>query len=1102
MKKGPLKWYLSVNCRLIKMNSEGEEIICEPYFTSHCFQLLIDHYVHDDIQEAIDKILIDLDNYIKNGSGWALDRVLRVYVNVGQYKPLKGHSFIDLPKKLVNTKAIVNIQNTDYNCFIYSILASLYPAQDNPHRVTKYIQYVQELNLKGIDMPMKVRQIPKFEKQNEISVNVFGYEDSLYPVHITNFRFPRHVNLLLIANDTATHYCLIKDLNKLLATENKCKNRTYFCPYCLHGFIRQTLLDEHSPHCSKHAPQKIEMPSQHNKWLKFRNFNHQLKVKFVIYADFESILPKIAACDPDPSKSSTTPIQRHVPCGYCYKVVCTNGQYSKDPVVYRGTNVVEHFLYAIQREEREILDILKKVEPMSLTRENEQAFQAATVCHICHKPLGNDKVRDHDHLQAGHNYRGAAHNACNLNFKQAQFIPVVFHNLRGYDSHIIMSGVGKLQPKKISCIPNNMEKYISFSIGHLRFIDSLQFLNASLETLVKNLAQGAVQGETNQEIIDRFPSLSHQFTDPKQLQLLLTKQIYPYEFIDSVDRFSDRELPDIDKFHNTLTDEPLPRADYEHAQRVWREFNIRNMGEYHDLYVLTDVLLLADVFENFRTICQASYKLDPLHYYTSPGLAWDAMLKMTEVELELLTDPDMHLFIEEGIRGGISMISKKHSVANNPYVQGYDSKKNPVFLSYIDCNNLYGHSMVQRLPKCDFRWASQDEIDRFQVEDTSDDSDTGFILEVDLEYPHQIHDDHNDYPLAPERLTVTHEMLSPYSKNILEKNSIGLGKTPKLVPNLNNKSHYVLHFKNLKLYVSLGMKLTKIHRILVFEQSPWLKSYIDYNTNKRKQAANEFEKDFYKLLNNSVFGKAMENLRNHVNVELVCKKERLRKVMAKPGVRSFKIFDESLVAIEVRKHILQLNRPIYVGMSILDISKAHMYDFFYNYLKPKYGHKLKLNFTDTDSFCLEIQTPDAYKDMQEDEHLFDLSNFPTGHFLHNTTNKKVLGKFKDECPENPPKEFIGLKPKMYSIDLGAGEKKVAKGVNRSVIKRQLRHALYRTCLYDGTKMSHTMVRIRSSKHQLNTIKVNKISLSAFDDKRYFLSETESYSHGHYNIPQL
>ena len=171
------------------------------------------------------------------------------------------------------------------------------------------------------------------------------------------------------------------------------------------------------------------------------------------------------------------------------------------------------------------------------------------------------------------------------------------------------------------------------------------------------------------------------------------KQIYPYDYIDAPERFLECQLPDIEKFNNTLTDEPLSQSDYEHAQTLWREFNICDMGEYHDLYVLTDVLLLADVFENFCTICLTSYGLDPAHYYTSPGLAWDAMLKMTGVELELLTDPDMHLFIEEGIRGGVSMICKKHSVANNPYIEGYDASKPSIFLSYLDCTNLYGHSM-------------------------------------------------------------------------------------------------------------------------------------------------------------------------------------------------------------------------------------------------------------------------------------------------------------------------------------------------------------------------------------------------------------------------
>ena len=1092
-----LRWYLSVKVRFIKFVNNGEEVNTEAFFTSNCHRLLQEYDIHEQVIYSIEKIKNDFENFLREGSGWALDKIQRVYVNICKYKPLKGHSFIELPRKLKSTKAIINIQNTDNKCFIYSVLAALHPVQD-AQRVTKYIPFIHELNLSGIDMPMKLQQIPKFEKLNKISVNVFGYDEGVYPLHITSHIHPRHVNLLLISNDVTTHYCLIKDLNKLLYHQSKSKRRKYFCPSCLHGFIRQDLLEQHKPYCQTHTPQRIEMPSEENKWLKFKNFAHQMRVKFCIYADFESMLPKVTTCDPDPGKSNTTPVQKHIPCGFCYKVVCSNERYSKEPVVYCGPDTVKHFLHAMQKEERYILNTLKKVEPMSLTPEDEQAFQAATLCHICDKPLGNDKVRDHDHLQQGHNYRGAAHNACNLNYKPAKFIPVVFHNLRGYDSHIILSGVGKIPGDKISCIPNNMEKYISFSIGSLRFIDSLQFLNASLETLVKNLAQGAVQGH---EVSTRFPSLSHQFPDPKQLQLLLGKQIYPYDYIDTPERFLECQLPDIEKFHNTLTDEPLSQSDYEHAQTVWREFNICDMGEYHDLYVLTDVLLLADVFENFRSICLNSYGLDPAHYYTSPGLAWDAMLKMTGVELELLTDPDMHLFIEEGIRGGVSMICKKHSAANNPYIEGYDASKPSIFLSYLDCTNLYGYSMGKPLPQSNFHWATQHEIDTFKLDEISEDSETGYILEVDLEYPNHIHDLHNDYPLAPERLTVTNDMLSPYSKEILRDLNFSLGKTPKLVPNLRDKTKYVVHFRNLKLYMRLGMKLTHIHRILIFKQSPWLKPYIDFNTDKRKQAKNDFEKDFYKLLNNSVYGKTMENLRNHTTVELVTSKERLRKVIAKPNVKLFKIFHENLAAVEVKKSKLILNRPIYVGMSILDISKAHMYDFFYNHLKPKYGENMKLNFTDTDSFCLEIQTPDVYADMKENSDIFDTSNFPTNHFLYSDKNKKIPGKFKDECPNNPPFEFVGLKAKMYSIDLGVTEKKVAKGVNRSVIRRKLKHQMYKDCLLKKRLYTHHMMRIQSNKHQLSTCKMNKISLSPFDDKRYFVSETSSYAYGHFKIDQ-
>ena len=236
--------------------------------------------------------------------------------------------------------------------------------------------------------------------------------------------------------------------------------------------------------------------------------------------------------------------------------------------------------------------------------------------------------------------------------------------------------------------------------------------------------------------------------------------------------------------------------------------------------------------------------------------------------------------------------------------------------------------MSRPLPQRNFKWVTDDGINNFDVGRISDDSKTSYILEVDLQYPEDLHDLHSDYPLAPENVTVTEDMLSPYSKNLLESLGMKPAKVSKLIPNLNNKTKYIFHHVNLKQYLSLGLKLTKIHRILAFDQSPWLKPYIDFNTERRKQAKNDFEKDFFKLMNNSVFGKIMKNLRNHVNVELVTSPERLRKVLAKPSLKSFKIFHENLAAVEVQKTVLTLNRAIYVGMTILDLSKTLMYDFF------------------------------------------------------------------------------------------------------------------------------------------------------------------------------
>ena len=308
-------------------------------------------------------------------------------------------------------------------------------------------------------------------------------------------------------------------------------------------------------------------------------------------------------------------------------------------------------------------------------------------------------------------------------------------------------------------------------------------------------------------------------------------------------------------------------------------------------------------------------------------------------------------------------------------------------------------------------------------------------------------------------------------------------------------------YRNLQLYLDLGLKINKVHRVLEFNQSPWLKQYIDFNTEKRKHAKNSFEKDFFKLMNNSVFGKTMENLRKRVDVRLVTGQKKLDKRTSKPTYVSSKIFNENLMAVHKIKETLTLNRPAYVGMCIVDLGKTLMYDFHYNYIKEKYGDRAKLLFTDMDSLTYEIEAEDIYQDFSNEKDKFDNSDYPENSPSYCNANKKVIGKFKDEACGVPIIEFVGLKSKMYSY-IKDNEKigKTAKGIKKNVIKDNIKHEDYKNVLLNNEQLHHKIKTLRSQKHRLASYEINKVSLSCFDDKCYIHDNGSSiYSYGHYNI---
>ena len=1097
-----------LNCKMSRSDQDGLTLIKRFSFHSVGYKIITEatdpHEIYNEMRDEIEEEIQKVEQ--AEGSGWVFLEVENLTLHTDIWDPIKASSYIDLPEELKNKKALINMKNeNDHKCFLWCVLRALNPKDKNAERIDKDLKSKENtLNMSGITYPVNIKEdIKRFEKQNpDISISVLGYskDEKIYPLRRSKYAMKNkrkhNIVLLLIKDGDNSHYCYVKNESALLASQvNSHKGKLYFCLNCLNGFDTPEKLDKHNEYCGEEESVKINMPPP-GTYLKFKNYLYSERAPFVIYADFESLLKPLETCKPDPNKSYTHKYNKHEPVSFVYYIKSFNESVYKSKLrSYVKENeedpdTIDVFINWLEEDVKIISELGN--EKMVITEEEQEQFNQASNCWICEKLLNlDDRVRDHCHFTG--RYRGAACNRCNLKYRKPNNISVFFHNLAGYDSHLFIKKLNVTEGN-IDCIPNNEEKYISFSKtiktgeyvnkrGEIKnkkfkivFKDSMKFMLSSVEALVNNLSE------------DDFKNLEKYFI-PEEIKLLKQKGFYPYEYMDNIEKLKDTKPPPQKAFYSKLTGKGINNYNYNHVLEVWKTCKIKKLKEYHEVYNKTDVLLLADVFEKFRDLCLKNYGLDPAHYYTAPGLAWDAMLKMTKINLELLSDVDKLLMIEKGIRGGISIISNRYGKANNKYMKDFNEKELSKYLMYLDANNLYGWAMSQKLPIHSFEWMTDKEIKNlFKVQVVQFWERTPCILEVDLTYPEELHDLHNDYPLCPERVEC--------DKGV-----------KKLIPNLRDKNNYVVHYKTLMQYLSLGMELKKIHRGIKFIEDDFLKPYIDKNTNLRTQAKNNFEKDFFKLMNNSVFGKTMENIRNRVNIKLTTTGEQFKKLTAKPNYENRKIFNENLVSVHMKKTSLTMNKPVYLGMSILDLSKTLMFDFHYKYIIPKYGNKAKLLFTDTDSFLYEIQTKDFYKDISGDvKDRFDTSDYPEGHpsGIPTGVNKKVLGMFKDEAAGKNITEFVGLRSKLYSYKMEEGkENKKCKGIKKAVVEKSISHKDYKTCLETGKEQLRRQNIIRSYEHTLYTEEINKVALSAADDKRYLLKDSfDTLAWGHYKIKEM
>ncbi|XP_052124667.1 uncharacterized protein LOC127749656, partial [Frankliniella occidentalis] len=1073
---------------------------CSPIIT------LREEELEEQIKGAILGVLNSYEFSSGEGSQILFGYVEKLEVRVGRYCPLRGSSYLPLPKWLQHpAKGLINIQNYDDDkCFMYCVMAGIQLPVNKPERVSHYKNWTGvSLNFSGIKFPVELNQISKFEKQNKnIAVTVFGLEGEreIVPLRISK-ECDRiyHIRMLLMTTeDDESHYVFIKNVHHFLGHLSKQKRTLYWCDNCLTPTESAERRKIHQELCFKNEAQAVRLPHAKDKIMRFTNWAHCERHDYCIYADTEALLVPVHTAFPDPAIASTTKTQVHQPCGYAYVIVKQDGHLLKPPVVERGGNdIMERFLLNLKKEESEIEELRGEDYPIDMSPEDELAFAQATHCYLCKESLpreGVKKVRDHNHKLSEKNYRGAACSApCNLGLREKRFINVIIHNSGKYDTHAIISCIGRVTSdlSEITLIPRTKERYISFSWGKLRFLDSYNFLSSSLDSLVRDLTF-----ETDFEILKEV------FPEEEKQKLLLRKGVYPYSHMQSVEVFEEKSLPSKDKFWNDLSEEHISDEDYLHAQKVWETFECKTMGEFHDLYVKSDSLILACVFEAYRRMTMKNFNLDVAYYYSSPGFAWDAALLYTGEKLELISD-SMEIFMmwEKATRGGICTINERYAECNNPYVpETYDASKERNYLVYFDAVNLYGKCLSQSLPTSGFSLLSEEEIKKIDISKLEEGDSIGYLFEVDLLCPDHLHDYLNDFPPAPVHKTVKYVELSKLQKKMIRLYGLPKRSTKKLIPTLERKEKYIVYSATLKLYLSLGLKIEKIHRVVKFNQKPWLEKYIRFNTEQRQKCTSEFQKSMWKLLNNSVFGKTIESVRKRRNVYLTKSTQKFLKHVKSPLFHSFEMFDNDVVAVEKRKACIVLNRPLYSGAVCLDLAKEHMFKFYYNIIKPRYGENVRTCVHDTDSYILSIKTDDLYKDMEAFKDELDLSNYKKDHFLYSSKNARVLGKFKDELGGDPLCGVVGLAPKLYCLKLlGDKHKSVAKGVPRSAVRTQISYVDYKNCIESLNSKSVTYGKIGTDqKHHLFTTFSSRRALQCFDNKRYILSSNvETLAFGHY-----
>ena len=1152
------------------------------YLYSFAHRILDESMINPVIDLMAHKIYDAVQTLTVRSSNWNVERISKFAISVIPYDPISAGTPFQLPSLLLKKKCVVSVDNgDDGKCFLWAICAEMNPLyrhsskrQRNKAKSTaSYTNEMKKLQTYGLKFPMTIKQIPKFLRQNpKFSINVIGCEQfdshkicpvtgepisklELYPLYVCKEVKEKHIDLILVDYKDKTHYCLLKQkegddqfgLSALLGKSGR--PRRYFCYHCLSGFSCTRTRDNHVKDCSLLKPCAVKFPKE--SMFAFNRFDRTLEVPYFAVFDFESVLKPIMRDDCPNGKQctdevcnldhpeSTVQVAEHVPCGYSLIILDSKGTVLERDV-YRGVDADTKFLErAIELSKPYFKDIEKRAaenkKPPKLTPADMVLKQMATECFLCKRSFGvwEERHAHHNHLVSDAPYLGFVHARCNFQAKLKMFIPFYGMNSSNYDNHFVLKAAANSPlVKDVSAIAQTREKFMSIGIlttdkHFLKFNDLYKLLPSSLDRLVEARRRGGPASFSVTRQI--FPDLSDEHFD------LLTKKLsYPYEYVSDFSRFNETELPAKEYFYSALKNKDVDDVEYERSKTIWEVFNLKTLGDMHDLYVLTDSALAADCLMGVREMIKSNFGFEVCNFISLPSLSFDIALLMSKTTFEHIRDIDMWLFFESMVRGGLSLAITKKVEANNPYLKSYDPSKPNTYLTMMDFTNLYGYCLTRALPTHGFQWVPPEEYERRSMEDLTewimsldDDGNFGYAFEVDVTFPPETHEYLDQLPPFPTRSVVDYESLSEYTKTLMR--DYGLDESSlnhhKLVTTLNDKKGYRIHYRVLKLYLSLGAKLTACTRIMKFVQKPWAKEFVEYCARMRADKNNtEFERNFFKFLVNSLYGKLLENVRKHKNVRFALNKKDALMWAKKPTMEAFQIlFNGALIVFFLKKKSVTLDRFPASGTCVLDDSKEKLYSYLYNFLYKYYPReKVTVSLCDTDSVLSLVETDDWCKDMKR---IFDAGDKTVElsvyekcldsrkDWLFNEEIRGKLGTIKDEYASLVLSKAVVLAPKLYALQGekptadGPGDSEIdvttkAKGVCAASREEYLRFAVLESCLESDGAVDVPMRSFRSFGHHIYTVQSNKRGASCMETKRFWYDRYNSLSFGHYKTKEF